>query len=98
VNESARLINKVRPLVSDGGRLIAINNALFVSGKDYLRTLEELCKDGYLEILELIPVPDDYIGFNRVGQPITDPAPFNHSTKMAVLEVRRKKFVNESNL
>ena len=41
VNQSARLINKVRPLIHDGGLLIAINNALFVSGKQYLQTLED---------------------------------------------------------
>ena len=90
VNESARLINKVRPLINDGGWLIAINNALFVSGKEYMRTLEELCKDGYLNIRELIPVPEDCIGYNRVGKPISDPAPFNNSTKIAILDVKRK--------
>jgi 23S rRNA (cytosine1962-C5)-methyltransferase len=92
VNESARLINKVRPLINDGGTLIAINNALYVSGKEYMQTLDELCKDGYLQIKELIPVPDDFTGYpeTRVGVPITDPTPFNHSTKIAVLEVKRK--------
>ncbi len=89
MNESARVINKVRPLINDGGILIAINNALFVSGQEYMQTLEELCKDGYLKIRELIPVPDDFIG-NAVNRPITDPAPFNHSTKIAILDVKRK--------
>jgi len=89
-NDSTRLINKVRPLINDGGYLIAINNALYVSGKDYMQTLEDLCKDGYLSIRELIPVPEDFIGYNRVGEPITDPAPFNHSTKIAILDVKRK--------
>ncbi|MCC6297813.1 MAG: class I SAM-dependent methyltransferase [Anaerolineales bacterium] len=89
--ESARLINKVRPLVNDGGYLVAINNALFVSGQEYMQTLEELCKDGYLEIAELIPVPQSFAGYEIVNKPITDPAPFNHSTKIAVLKVRRKK-------
>lgn len=90
VNESARLINKVRPLINDGGILVAINNALFVSGKEYMQTLESLCKDGYLKIRELIPVPEDLAGYNRVSAPITDPSPFNHSTKIAILDVRRK--------
>lgn len=92
VNESARLINKVRPLVNDGGYLIAINNALYVSGKEYMQTLEELCKDGYLKIKELIPVPDDFTGYaeTRLNKQLTDPAPFNHSTKITVLEVKRK--------
>ena len=90
VNESARLINKVRPLVNGGGTLIAINNALYVSGKEYMRTLEALCKDGYLSIRELVPVPEDFIGYTKIGRPITDPDPFNHSTKIVVLEVKRK--------
>ena len=89
-NGSTRLINKVRPLINDGGTLVAINNALYVSGQEYMHSLEELCRDGYLQIKELIPVPEEFIGFERIGSPITDPAPFNHSTKIAVLDVRRK--------
>ena len=82
----------MRPLVNDGGWLVSVNNALYVSGKEYLRTLEALCADGYLKIAELIPVPEDFIGYavTRQGNRITDPSPFNHSTKIAVLEVRRK--------
>ena len=92
INESARLINKVRPLINDGGYLVAINNALYVSGREYLQTLESLCEDGYLKIKELIPVPDDFTGHSEthLGEPITDPSPFNHSTKIAVMEVKRK--------
>jgi 23S rRNA (cytosine1962-C5)-methyltransferase len=92
VKEGARLINKVRPLINDGGTLIAINNALYVSGKEYMQTLEDLCKDGYLKIRELIPIPEDFAGYpeTRIGAPITDPSPFNHSTKIAILEVKRK--------
>jgi 23S rRNA (cytosine1962-C5)-methyltransferase len=89
-HESARLINKVRPLIRDGGILVAINNALFVSGAEYMQTLESLCKDGYLKIRELIPAPQDFTGYNPVGKPVTDPAPFNHSTKIAILDVKRK--------
>jgi 23S rRNA (cytosine1962-C5)-methyltransferase len=90
--EGARLINKVRPLIGDGGWLVAVNNALFVSGADYLRSLEALCADGFLSIEELIPVPLDVAGFpeTRVGAPPADPAPFNHATKIAVLRVKRK--------
>lgn len=93
VNDSTRLINKVRPLIEDGGRLVAINNALFVSGQTYLDSLTALCADGYLTISELIEVPPDITGYpdTRCGMPITDPSPFNHSTKIAVLEVRRKE-------
>jgi 23S rRNA (cytosine1962-C5)-methyltransferase len=92
VHESARLINKVRPLINDGGYLVAINNALFVGGGEYMQTLGSLCKDGYLKIKELIPVPEDFTGYpeTRTGNPVTDPSPFNHSTKIAVLAVKRK--------
>lgn len=89
-NESQRLINKVRPLINDGGVLIAINNAVFLSGAEYINTLNTLCQDGYLSIRELIPVPEEFIGLQRTSQPIADPAPFNHSTKIAILDVRRK--------
>jgi 23S rRNA (cytosine1962-C5)-methyltransferase len=90
--DSVRLINKVRPLINYGGWLVSVNNALYVSGREYLERLEALCADGYLKIAELVPVPEDFTGYaqTRSGAPITDPAPFNHSTKIAVLEVKRK--------
>jgi 23S rRNA (cytosine1962-C5)-methyltransferase len=91
VHESAQLINKVRPLIHDGGLLVSINNALYVSGKEYMQTLEDLCKDGYLSIRELVPIPEDFVGYHPVREPVTDPHPFNHSTKIAILDVRRKK-------
>lgn len=95
VNQSYRVINKVRPLVSDGGYLVVINNALFVSGAAYMQMLETLCADGYLSIETLIPVPLDFIGYpqTRVRALPVDPAPFNHSTKIAILRVRRKMAV-----
>ena len=87
-----RLINKVRPLINDGGWLVAINNALFFSGADYLKEIEALCADGYLSIEELIPVPADFIGDQQtqLAAQVVDPAPFNHSTKIVVLRIRRK--------
>jgi 23S rRNA (cytosine1962-C5)-methyltransferase len=95
--DSARLINKLRPLVNDHGFLVAINNALYVSGKDYLASLQGLCADGYMKLADLIPVPQDVTGYSL--QPgissVADPAPFNHSTKIAVLEVRRKETRSE---
>lgn len=93
VNDSARLINKIRPLVKHGGRLVAINNALFLSGAEYLQSLESLCAGGYLEIESLLPVPPDFTGFpgTRLGSPPVDPAPFNHPTKIAVLRVFAKQ-------
>ena len=89
-SECHRLINKVRPLINDGGYLVAINNALFVSGAEYMRAIETLCADGYLSIQELIPVPQDCVGYNVVRSLPVDPTPFNHSTKILVLRVRRK--------
>ena len=87
-----RLINKVRPLINHDGYLVAINNALFVSGADYLKEIESVCADGYLTVEELISVPADLIGESKasLAAPVTDPGPFNHSTKIVVLKVRRK--------
>lgn len=95
-NNYARLINKVRPLIANGGRLVAVNNALFVSGSEFMKTLKALCSDGYMEIEELIPVAEDFTGYEttRVAAEVTDPAPFNHSTKIAVMRVSRKDMVN----
>ena len=88
----ARLVNKIRPLVKHNGRIIAINNALFVSGADYLAELETLCADGYVEIEQFIPVPEDCTGYphTQMTPPISDPAPFNHSTKIALLKILHK--------
>ncbi len=90
--ETLRVLNKVRPLVGDGGTLVAVNNALFASGADFQRTLEAVCADGYLSLERRIDVPEDFTGFpsTRRGAPPVDPSPFNHPTKIAVLRVRRK--------
>lgn len=92
VSQSHRIINKARPLVAHNGWLVAINNALFLSGAEYLHVLQDLCADGFLSIEELIPVPPDFTGFptTRIGRLPVDPAPFNHSTKIAILRVQRK--------
>lgn len=92
VNESVQVINKLRPLVKDGGFLVVINNALFLKGADYLVALEQLCQDGYLSIDSLIPIPPDSTGYPEtlISTPPVDPFPFNHPTKIAVLKVRRK--------
>ena len=91
-NETARLVNKLRPLVKDGGRLVMVNNALFLSGADYLRGLEPLQADGWLTIETLVPVPPDVTGFGSTGDaPLpADPAPFNHSTKIIIFRVRSR--------
>lgn len=88
---ASRLINKARPLVGDGGWLVAVNNALFVSGRDYMRTLDALCADGFMQVEQLIPAPADVTSYphTSIGAPPVDPAPFNHPTKIAVLRVRR---------
>lgn len=87
----ATLLNKVRPLVGEGGWLVAVNNALFVSGAETVRQLEALCTDGYLALVEAIAVPDDCVG-RPAGASAwpADPSPFNHPTKIAVLRARRK--------
>lgn len=91
--QSVRLINKVRPLVRNGGRLVAINNALFLSGFDYMAALERLCEGGYLSIEEMITVPIDITGYPHtiITPPPFDPAPFKHPTKIIVLRVQRKQ-------
>lgn len=92
VTEYHRILNKVRPLVADGGRLVAINNALFVSGESYVELLERLCADGYMSIERFVDVPDDAIGYpqTRVEDELVSSAPFNAPTKIAILRIRRK--------
>jgi len=87
-----RLVNKVRPLIADGGSLVLVNNALFLSGKEFIETIERQCADGYLTLETIIPAPDDVTGYpgTRISPPPVDPSPFNHPTKIAVLRVRRK--------
>jgi 23S rRNA (cytosine1962-C5)-methyltransferase len=87
-----RILNKARPLVADGGVLVAINNGVFVSGADFDKTLEQVCADGFLSVETRLAVPDDFAGHptTRAGKLPADPAPWNHSTKMAILRVKRK--------
>jgi 23S rRNA (cytosine1962-C5)-methyltransferase len=90
--ESHRLVNKVRPLLKDGGRIVAINNSLFLAGTEYMTSLEALGQKGFVEIEEVISVPEDITGFPETIQikPPIDPAPFNHPTKIVILKVKRK--------
>ena len=92
LSDSKRLINKVRPLITDGGWLVTVNNALYLSGAAYMTLLEEMCADGYLRVENTIPVPEDFTGYleTRVGNYVVDPTPFNHPTKIVVLRVKRK--------
>ena len=87
LNQPVALINKVRPLVSDGGTIIMVNNALYLSGRDYLAAADALCDGKYLFRESFIDIPDDFCGNNAM---IADPAPFNHPTKIIVFKVRRK--------
>ena len=89
---AARLINKLRPLVRSGGTLVAVNNALYLSGAAYLRELEALCADGWLSIERIVDVPEDVTGFpsTRGGTSLVDPAPFPHATKIVLLTVRHR--------
>ncbi len=91
--DTKRLINKLRPLVRDGGHIVSINNALFLSGQEYLNELEKLGEGGYVEIQELIDIPDDCRGFTEydINLSIANPAPFNHSTKIAILKINNPK-------
>ncbi len=88
---AAKVIDKARPLVADGGWLVAVNNALWVSGSDWLRTLTE-GSGGYADLEATVPVPDDVRGMLPTTQTAwpADPAPFGHPTKIAVMRVRRK--------
>ena len=91
-NESTRLINKIRPLVAHEGHLVVINNALFLSGADFMTELDQLCQSEYLAMEAIIPIPEDITGYpdTIVSPPPVDPAPFNHPTKIAILRVKRK--------
>lgn len=90
--ETTRLINKVRPLVAHDGWLVVINNALFLSGADFMAEVDQLCQSPYISLETTIPVPPDVTGYadTIVTPPPTDPAPFNHPTKIAILKVTRK--------
>ena len=90
------IINKIRPLIAHNGFLIAINNALFVSGHEYIELLNKLCQDAYLRIQEVISIPDDITGYPETitTKPIVDPSPFNYSTKIVILQVKRKDLRN----
>lgn len=89
-----KVLNRVRPLMEHNGTIIAINNALFLSGAEYIELLEKICADGYVTIDQFIDIGQDFTGYpyTRVGKPVTNPAPFNHSTKIAILRTRRRGF------
>ncbi len=87
-----RLVNKVRPLVGHNGYMVIVNNALFLSGTDFYASLQKMFQNGYLSLERIISVPEDVCGYPQTirSTPPVDPAPFNHSTKIAIVKVTRK--------
>jgi len=86
------LINKARPLVADGGKLVVINNAIFATGAEVQAQLESLTRGGYVEVEQIIPVPEDFTGFSEtiLEKAPVEAAPYNHATKITILTVHRK--------
>ena len=86
------LVNKLRPLVAHEGWLVAINNALFLPGSELMESVKKLTSDGYLEVSEIVFVPQDVTGYAEsiVGKAPADPAPFNHPTKIIIMRAYRK--------
>jgi 23S rRNA (cytosine1962-C5)-methyltransferase len=72
--------------------MVIINNALFLSGADFMAELDQLCRSEYLSFEDMIPIPKDITGYpdTITSPPPVDPAPFNHPTKIAILKVTRK--------
>lgn len=92
LNDSIRLVNKVRPIIRHQGSIVLVNNSLFLSGADFYQQVQSLCESGYVSVRETIPIAQDVTGFpdTIVSSPPTDPYPFNHSTKIVVLNINRK--------
>lgn len=91
-HETTRLVNKIRSLVSHEGWLVVINNALYLSGVDFMFELDQLCQSEYLSLHQVIPAPQNVTGYPEtiITSPPADPSPFNHTTKIAILKVFRK--------
>ncbi len=91
--DTPRLINKIRPLIHDGGKIILVNNALFLSGDELITSIEPLCHEDYLSIDRIIDAPEDVRGYAhtiRQAYPV-DPAPFNHPTKIIILSTHHRR-------
>ncbi len=82
------LIAKVRPLVKDGGQLIVVNNALELSGKAFIEALDTICDGTWLSRGQTIDIPEDFVGG---GNWSVSPAPFNHPTKIQILNIRKRE-------
>ena len=90
--EYVNLVNKVRPLVAHDGKLVLVNNALFVPGSTIIDQINQMSQSGYLSLEEIIPVPQDVSGYPStiLTKPPVDPTPFNHPTKISILHITRK--------
>ena len=87
LKQPVALVNKVRPIVADGGEIIMVNNALYLSGAEFIAAADELCDGKYLFRDNIIDIPDEFCGDLSA---VADPAPFNHPTKIIRFKVRRK--------
>ncbi|NUP10643.1 MAG: SAM-dependent methyltransferase [Polyangiaceae bacterium] len=88
-----RLVDKVRPVVGDGGLLVLVNNALFVSGIAFMQSIDAIVGQGYAKLEKTISVPEDCAPVTDDASEAklpADPAPFNHATKIAVLRLNRR--------
>ncbi len=92
LNNWQKLVNKVRPLVADEGHLILINNALYLPGETLYTQIQKMCETGYMEIEEIIDIPQDITGYPHTikAHPLIDPKPYNHPTKITITRVKRK--------
>lgn len=90
--EYVNLVNKVRPLVAHEGKLVLVNNALYVSGSTIIEQINQMSQSGYLSLDEIIAVPKDVTGYPStvLSKPPVDPSPFNHPTKISILHITRK--------
>ena len=87
LKQPVSLVNKVRPIVADGGEIIMVNNALYLSGAEFIAAADELCDGKYLFRENIINIPEEFCGDLSA---VADPAPFNHPTKIIVFKIRRK--------
>ena len=87
LKQPVALVNKVRPIVADGGEIIMVNNALYLSGAEFIAAADELCDGKYLFKDDIIDIPEEFCGDLSA---VADPAPFNHPTKIIRFKVRRK--------
>jgi len=86
------LINKARPLVAHEGRMVVINNSLFVPGSQVIDEISQMSQSGYLSLDQIIEIPPDITGYPSSirNAPPADPTPFNHPTKISILRITRK--------